>query len=44
MRTLDSVGPHSHAVIADVVLKLPWLFWNEHFDDVLHGVVVASAA
>ena len=37
----DLVGPHAHAVVAQVVLELPRLLRNEHLDDVLHGVVVA---
>jgi uncharacterized protein YyaL (SSP411 family) len=40
-RQLDAVGPHAHAVVAEIVLELARLLGDEHLDDVLHGVVVA---
>jgi hypothetical protein len=40
-RALDAIRPHAHAVIAEIVLKLPRLLGDDHLDDVLHGVVVA---
>ena len=39
-RAFDLVGTHAHTVVTNVILELARLFWNEHANDVLHGVVV----
>ena len=38
---LDAIGPHAHAVIAEIVFELARLLGDKLLDDVLHRVVVA---